>query len=203
MLVRICAFVCLGSLAVVNYAAQDWSASPEAYFLTREERQEWRKLQSDQDRERFKTSYWRRRDPTPETERNEFHELVLARTRTADARFSVGKTAGSSTSRRQVFIVLGPPAGERQTIGPLKTAPEMIAPGRIGIPSEAFENREWHTWMYDRETAADLLKVLDAPSLEIAFIIDPGRRDEIQNASRFERWKEILARHSIVNGAAR
>ena len=101
-----------------------------------------------------------------------------------------------------VFIVLGPPAAERQTIGPLKTAPEMIAPGRIGIPSEAFEKREWHTWVYDHENAADLLKALGVPSLEVAFIVEPGRRDEIQNASYFQRWKEILARHSIVKGAA-
>ena len=203
MLVRVCAFVWLGSLAVVNQAAQDWSASAEAYFLTRQEQQEWRKLHSDDDRERFKTSYWRRRDPTTETERNEFQELVFARIRTADSRFAVGKTPGSRTGRGMAFIVLGPPATERQTIGPLKTAPQVIVPGRIGIPPEAFETSEWHTWVYERETAADLLKVLGVPLLEIAFIVEPGRRDEIQNASRFERWKEILARHSIVNGAAR
>ena len=181
----------------------DWSASPESYFLTSQERREWKALRSDEARAQFRSDYWRRRDPTPGTERNEFQELVLARIQTADSRFAIGKTPGSRTARGLVFVVLGPPSVERQTIGPLKTAPEMIAPGRIGIPAEAFETREWHTWVYERETVADLLATLGVPSLQIAFIFEPGRRDEIQDASPFQRWREILARHSIVDGAAR
>ena len=183
--------------------SDDWSASAEAYFLTSLERQEWKTLQSDEARAQFRNLYWRRRDPTPETERNEFRELVSARISKADARFAIGKIAGSRTGRGMVFIVLGPPAAERQTIGPLNSAPQMIAPGRIGIPSEAFDNREWHTWVYDRENAADVLTALGVPSLEVAFIVEPGRRDEIQNASYFQRWKEILACRTIVEGAAR
>src|SRR5437764_723850 len=109
--------------------SEDWSASAEAYFLTSVERQDWKKLQSEEARAQFRDVYWERRDPTPETERNEFRELIFARISTADARFAIGKTAGSRTGRGMVFIVLGPPATERQTIGPLKTAPEMIAPG--------------------------------------------------------------------------
>src|SRR5438034_6515582 len=50
--------------------AEDWSASPEAYFLTSQERQEWKSLRSDEAREQFQREYWRRRDPTPGTERN-------------------------------------------------------------------------------------------------------------------------------------
>ena len=79
----------------------------------------------------------------------------------------------------------------------------MIAPGRIGIPAEAFETREWHTWVYDRDTAEDLLTTLGVPSVEIAFIFEPGRHDEIQDASRFERWRESVARQSIADGAGR
>ena len=167
--------------------------------MTSEERQAWKNLPSDEAREQFRREYWRRRDPTPGTERNEFQERVLARIKAADAQFTIGKTPGSRTARGLVFIVLGQPAVQRQTIGPLKTAPEMIAPGRIGIPSEAFENREWHTWVYDRENAPDLLKTLNLPALEVAFIVEPGRRDELQNSSRFNSWREIVARRSIVN----
>jgi GWxTD domain-containing protein len=177
----------------------DWATSPEAYFLTSQERQEWKKLQSDAARAQFRDDYWRRRDPTPGTERNEFQELVLSRIRIADARFAIGKTPGSRTARGLVFIVLGPPAVQRQTMGPLKSGPEVMGPGgRLGIPSEGFETREWHTWAYDRQTSPDLLTILRVPSLEIAFIVDPGRRDEIQDSSRFQRWREVIARHSIA-----
>jgi GWxTD domain-containing protein len=178
--------------------AQDWSSSPEAYFLTAGERLQWNMLTSEEARARFRDEYWLRRDPTPGTERNEFQELVLSRIHAADARFAIGKTLGSRTARGLVFIVLGPPAVQRETMGPLKSSPEMIAPGRLGVPSEAFDNREWHTWVYDREKNADLLMMLGVPSLEIAFIFDPGRRDELQDSSRFQRWREIVARRSIV-----
>ena len=178
-------------------SAEDWSTSAEAYFLTIEERKDWKRLGSDEARAEFRREYWRRRDPTPGTERNEFQELVLSRIRIADARFAIGKTAGSRTARGLVFVVFGSPAAERQTMGPLKSGPEMIAPGRMGIPSEAFETREWHTWVYDRAANPDLLAVLGVPGLEIAFIVEPGRRDELEDASRFQRWREIVARRSI------
>src|SRR5206468_8108257 len=96
---------------------EDWSSSPEAYFLTTEERLEWKTLTTEEARTQFRTDYWQRRDPTPGTDRNEFQELVLSRIRAADARFAIGKTPGSRTARGRVFIVLGPPALQRQPAG--------------------------------------------------------------------------------------
>ena len=190
-----------GFAVVVVHAAEDWSTSPEAAFLTREERQAWKKLKSDADRERFKAEYWQRRDPVPETERNEFQELVLSRIRTADARYAIGKTAGSRTARGLAFIVLGAPAAERQTMGPLKTAPQIMPGNQVAMPMEAFETTEFHTWVYERETNSDLLNLLNVPTAQIAFIVEPGRRDQMQDSSRFQAWREIVARHSIVNGS--
>ena len=86
-------------------SSDDWSTSAEAYFLTSVERQEWKTLQSNEARAQFQDRYWKRRDPTPETDRNQFRELVSARISTADARFAIGKTAGSRTARGMVFIV--------------------------------------------------------------------------------------------------
>ncbi|MFN2385251.1 MAG: hypothetical protein ABR576_03025, partial [Thermoanaerobaculia bacterium] len=42
---------------------EDWSSSPEAYFLTNEERAEWKTLDSGLERDRFKERYWLKRDP--------------------------------------------------------------------------------------------------------------------------------------------
>ncbi|HSP93285.1 MAG TPA: hypothetical protein VLU06_01950, partial [Thermoanaerobaculia bacterium] len=40
---------------------KDWAKSPEAYFLTAPEKQEWTKVQSDADAEKFIADYWARR----------------------------------------------------------------------------------------------------------------------------------------------
>lgn len=188
------------SAAIRSAPPQDWSSSPEAYFLTPEEKREWKALRSETAREEFRTSYWKRRDPTPLTERNEFRETVEARIRSADVQLTVEKTPGSRTARGLVLIVLGRPSLQQQTSGPLKNTPEMTTPGRISIPNEAFETTEFHTWVYDRDTRADLLNVLGIAHLEVAFIVKPGHRDELQQPGRFQQWREIVARHSIVSG---
>ena len=79
--------------------AGDWSSSPEAYFMTAAETQEWKKLTSEEERARFQLDYWRRRDPTPDTDRHVFQERVRSRILSADDRFSFGKTAGSRSRR--------------------------------------------------------------------------------------------------------
>ena len=189
---------CVNAVAAAD-TPPDWSRTPEAAFLTRAEAATWKTLRSEQDRERFKRAYWQRRDPTPDTERNEFKETILTRIAAADQRFAIGRKPGSQTARGRVFVVLGAPTTERQTIGPLNRTPEMITPGRMSLPSTAFETTEWHTWVYDRSTAEELLNVLGRPSAEVSFIVDPGRSDRIQSSDLFERWKEMLATRSIVN----
>jgi GWxTD domain-containing protein len=177
---------------------QDWSRSPEAYFLTAEEKREWSGLSSDAAREAFQESYWKRRDPTPLTARNEFRETIEARIRSADAQLTVGKTPGSRTARGMVLILLGRPSSQQLTLGPVKgRAPEMITPGILTLPNDAFSTSEFHTWIYERETSADLLDALGMPRLEISFIIEPGHRDQMQQPDRFQQWREILARRSI------
>jgi GWxTD domain-containing protein len=186
------------SMLVRSAPGEDWSKSAEAAFLTKEERQEWKVLRSDESREEFKKLYWSRRDPNPLTETNEFREMVDARIRSADARFSVGKTPGSRTARGLVFIVLGRPSTQQQTVGPLSRAPEMTTPGRLSIPNDAFATTEFHTWIYDRDTRPDVLSTLGASHVEIPFIVEPGHRDELQQPGRFHEWQEIIARASIV-----
>jgi GWxTD domain-containing protein len=181
----------------------DWSKSPEAYFLTSEEKQVWKGLRSDDARQQFRLAYWKRRDPTPGTERNEFQELVLGRIRRADAEFTIGKTPGSRSAQGLVFVVLGPPSARQQTIGPIKGAPDLTNPGRISIPNDAFDTTEFLTWVYDRPASIDVLGILQVPSLEVTFIVEPGRRDEIRNALRFQEWRELIARHVIAVAAAR
>lgn len=196
---RSLALVILGTL-ISSAPPQDWSHSPEAYFLTPDEQREWKTLQSDTAREEFQRAYWKRRDPSPLTERNEFRDTIEARIRSADAQLTVGKIPGSRTARGLVLIVLGRPSAQQQTMGPLKNTPDLSTPGRISIPNESFATTEFHTWVYDRSTRADLLDVLGIAHLEVAFVVEPGHRDELQQPGRFQQWREIVARHSIVSG---
>jgi GWxTD domain-containing protein len=192
-------------LAAAVFAAppgdEDWASSPEAYFLTKEERAEWKTVDSRDLRQKFIERYWLKRDPTPGTGKNEFRELVLARIRTADARFKIEKTAGSRTARGQVFIVLGSPARFQDDLAP-KPLPD--SPRRLGVgvtPLALVEGNETtSTWSYDPDRTPRILEVIHRTNLQIKIVVEPSRHiDAIQDPGLFNDVKETVARASIVN----
>jgi GWxTD domain-containing protein len=177
---------------------RDWAETPEAYFLTRDEHAEWKTLRSREEREQFQARYWRRRDPAPDTPRNEFRELILSRIEAADARFGVEAKPGSRTARGMVLIVFGPPDIERQTVGPLDRAPKTVFPGQLAFPRGLSETTEWHVWVYNGENTAELLEALERRRVEISFVIERGRGDHLQNSGPFYHYRDTIARQSIV-----
>ncbi|HVR43433.1 MAG TPA: GWxTD domain-containing protein [Thermoanaerobaculia bacterium] len=180
--------------------SESWIDSPEAYFATAEERGQWAGLGRD-DREDLKRTYWLRRDPTPETERNEFREVVLGRIRTADERWAVAATAGSRTSRGMLFILFGSPARVKQEHSPRLERP--CVPSLGGPPCSTGGLHEGNevseVWIWDRERTPHLLEALGRPDLEVTVIVEPSRRtDRIQNPGLVHRYRDLLAAKSIV-----
>lgn len=175
--------------------SEDWADSPEAYFLTAEERAEWVKLDSRDSRAGFKDRYWLKRDPSPGTDRNEFRETVLARIKVADERFGIEKRPGSRTARGLVFVVFGSPARVRDEHARPPTG------GRVGDLGGSAEGNETIThWIYDRDRTPRILEAIELPSLEVEIIIDPNRHsDAIQSPGLVKELRERLAHKSIVN----
>jgi GWxTD domain-containing protein len=88
-----------------------WGHSPALELLgSREERREWENILPIPDRRKFIADFWQRRDPTPETPRNERRESFERRVAFADATFGSEGTRGAYTDRGRVFILLGAPS---------------------------------------------------------------------------------------------
>jgi GWxTD domain-containing protein len=186
-----------------NAVSEDWASSPEAYFLTAEERAGWRKLDSRDSRHDFIERYWLKRDPTPGTARNEFREMVLSRIKTADAQFKIEKTPGSATARGLVFIVLGSPARVQNRNAP-RPPPETgpFRPlGALATPVASNEGNETtSTWFYEPDRTPRILEVIRRSSLQIKIVVEPSRHmDSIQEPGLFDEVREVVARASIVN----
>src|SRR5262245_28107585 len=60
-------------------AYKDWLDKDVTYIITDEEKKAFKKLANDDERERFIEEFWRRRDPDPDTEENEFKEEYYER----------------------------------------------------------------------------------------------------------------------------
>src|SRR5579864_2111106 len=71
---------------------KNWDKSPEAYFLTSDERAQWKKIQTDADAQNFILDYKAKRGP-------EFEKLLAERVAAADKYLSAGETKGSETLR--------------------------------------------------------------------------------------------------------
>jgi GWxTD domain-containing protein len=94
-------------------AYKDWLDKDVTYIITDEERKAFKKLATDDERERFIEEFWRRRDPDPDTEENEFKEEYYERIAYANEHFSSG-VPGWKTDRGRIWIMYGKP-DERET----------------------------------------------------------------------------------------
>lgn len=78
------------------------------YIITQEESDTFLRLPAGE-REAFIREFWQRRDPDPETEKNEFREEYLSRIETANKLFRGGGKEGFIQDRGRILILLGPP----------------------------------------------------------------------------------------------
>lgn len=94
-------------------AYKDWLEKDVVYIITDEERKAFKKLQTDEERERFIEEFWRRRDPDPDTDENEFKEEYYERVAYANEHFASG-IPGWKSDRGRIWIMYGKP-DERET----------------------------------------------------------------------------------------
>src|ERR1700694_4408550 len=89
-------------------AYKDWLDKDVAYIITDEERKAFKKLETDDERERFIEDFWRRRDPDPDTDENEFREEYYERIAYANEHYASG-IPGWKTDRGRIYITWGKP----------------------------------------------------------------------------------------------
>jgi GWxTD domain-containing protein len=94
-------------------AYKDWLDKDVTYVITDEERKAFKKLATDDERERFIEEFWRRRDPDPDTDENEFKEEYYERIAYANEHFASG-IPGWKSDRGRIWIMYGKP-DERET----------------------------------------------------------------------------------------
>jgi GWxTD domain-containing protein len=89
-------------------AYKDWLEKDVTYIITDEERKAFKKLETDDEREHFIEEFWRRRDPDPDTDENEYREEYYERIAYANEHFASG-IPGWKTDRGRIYIMYGKP----------------------------------------------------------------------------------------------
>ncbi len=85
-----------------------WLSEDVNYIITDEERKSFSRMQTDEEREQFIEGFWMRRDPSPDTQENEYKEEHYRRIAYANERYASG-IPGWKTDRGMIYITFGPP----------------------------------------------------------------------------------------------
>ncbi|MFZ0275617.1 MAG: GWxTD domain-containing protein [Candidatus Sulfotelmatobacter sp.] len=85
-----------------------WLNEDVVWIITDEERAAFKQLSNDEERDNFIEAFWQRRDPTPDTEENEYKEEHYRRIAYANEHFAAG-IPGWKSDRGRMYIMYGPP----------------------------------------------------------------------------------------------
>lgn len=191
------------AVAELSAPYTDWFKGPVQHLMTKDEMNRWKKIRSDEEAKAFIDLFWARRDPTPDTPRNEFREEFEARVDAADRHFSTPRATGSMTDLGRVLILLGPPSqvGSRGPEGRSRSAPNP-APGSgwdgaVDVPGARAEGAR-QVWTYSQARKPKFVKQKD---LDIIFVDEGGNRWEIARTERLnpEPILQQVAAHYIVS----
>jgi GWxTD domain-containing protein len=84
-----------------------WLVEDVGYIISDEERKAFKVLQTDEERDQFIEQFWLRRDPTPDTEENEYREEHYRRIAYANEHYASG-IPGWKSDRGMIYIKYGP-----------------------------------------------------------------------------------------------
>jgi GWxTD domain-containing protein len=85
-----------------------WIEQEVPYIITDSERQTFKKLTTDEEREAFIENFWERRNPNPGNPENEFKEEYYRRIAYSNEHYASG-IPGWKTDRGRIYIMYGPP----------------------------------------------------------------------------------------------
>ena len=96
-----------------NY--REWLEQDVAYIITKDEKDAFLRLTTNEARDKFMEDFWAVRNPDPGSPSNSYKEEIYQRIAFANARFGIGSgVEGWRTDRGRTYITLGPPQ-QKQT----------------------------------------------------------------------------------------
>jgi GWxTD domain-containing protein len=157
-------------------ALKKWIDEDVSYVITGAERQAWKGLKTDEERESFIESFWLRRDPTPDTIDNEFRDTHYERIAYANEHYASG-IPGWKTDRGRIYIMYGKP-DEIESHPSGGTYDRPIEEG--GGTTSTFPFEIWR-YRYIEGIGNEVLLEFVDPSMsgEYRMTIDPSEKDAL------------------------
>jgi GWxTD domain-containing protein len=115
-----------------------------AHLATPDEKNAWDRILDPAERDTFVVDFWKKRDPTPGDDRNEFRDEFEARAAFADYYFGALDVRGSLSDRGKVFVLLGKP-------GAIESRGFLPSDGYLSLAENMdFGDVQLEIWRYPR-----------------------------------------------------
>ncbi|UCF37879.1 MAG: GWxTD domain-containing protein [Acidobacteriota bacterium] len=88
---------------------EQWLDEEVVWIVGKEEKKRFEQLKTDEERDAFIVQFWKDRDPTPETPKNEYMEEHYVRLKEVNELFHESNLPGWKTDRGRIYIIHGPP----------------------------------------------------------------------------------------------
>jgi GWxTD domain-containing protein len=106
---------------------REWLTRDVVYIITKEEKDDFLRLVSNQERDAFINRFWELRNPTPNSPQNPYKDEIYRRIAYANQSFGhVSHSEGWRTDMGRVYITLGEPAQRQKLLGLQKITPMEI-----------------------------------------------------------------------------
>jgi GWxTD domain-containing protein len=155
---------------------KQWMNVDVAYIITDEERQAFKRMSTDEERQQFIEGFWLRRDPSPDSEENEYKEEHYRRIAYANERFASG-IPGWKTDRGRIYITFGP-ADEIESHPSGGTYERPIEEG--GGTTSTYPFEKWrYRWI--EGVGSDIIIEFVDPTMtgEYRMTMDPSEKDAL------------------------
>src|SRR5579863_4755219 len=153
-----------------------WLTEDVVYIITDEERQAWKRLATDEEREQFIEQFWLRRDPTPDTVENEFKEEHYRRIAYSNERYASG-IPGWKSDRGRIYIMYGPPdeIEDHSSGGTYERPPE-----EGGGTTSTYPFQQWR-YRYIEGVGTNIIIEFVDPTMsgEFRMTMDPSEKDAL------------------------
>ncbi len=153
-----------------------WLAEDVLYIITDEERSAFKRFATDEEREQFIEQFWLRRDPSPDSQENEFKEEHYRRIAYTNERYASG-IPGWKTDRGRIYITFGPP-DEIESHPSGGTYERPFEEG--GGTTSTFPFEKWrYRWIQD--IGSDIMIEFVDPTMtgEYRMTMDPSEKDAL------------------------
>jgi GWxTD domain-containing protein len=153
-----------------------WLNEDVGYIISDEERKAFSRLSTDEERQNFIEQFWLRRDPTPDTEENEFKEEHYRRIAYANEHYASG-IPGWKADRGRIYIMFGP-ADEVESHPSGGTYERPIEEGGGSTSTYPFE--KWR-YRYIEGIGSDINIEFVDPTMtgEYRMTMDPSEKDAL------------------------